>query len=462
MVVSEAVSRGGWHAQHLRHGAPQPGKLASSNTRGDRTRLLKEAMRALDESDSSRQAARNGSIVAEDTHLNRAYANDGEGGFRELTPEDGVEPVLAYGDGRINSVRRKWHPKAFETTTIVSWVPKSLLVEIPDYYPVYDAKTKKEIGRRSRWVMPDDEAGKAEVQRWFEETNKHLTEDVLTGGHASIHGVVWNFDESVVHVHWMADTMAPIHKDMSVDEAGHMLDAAGKPITKYKKSLTIDKVVQSVTDLDGVARVAHADSIRLDAIGAIDGSGRLVDRDGELLTDAEGKPVMASHDLKVEAQQMWGQSDDVTETRMVDGVEREVKITGATKASRYQTIYREHLIEAGFAIEAEVNERGTSLAKMAYGASEAEKVAVANQALALDEREVRVDAAAAARTAALDQREAAIAAHEADVTARLDRRAATLATDRATVDARYAAVDDVMGEALAEREAVRSSIAAAC
>lgn len=419
--MSEA-SRAGWHAQHLRHGDAQAGQPASSNTRGDRRRLLKEAMRALDESDTERQAARNPSIVAADTHLNRAYVNDGEGGLRELTADEGVEPVLEYGDGRIDSVRRKWHPRAFETTTIVSWVPKSLLKEVPDYYPVYD-KSGTEIGRRSRWVMPDDEAGKAEVDRWFAETHKHLTEDVLTGGHDSVHGVVWNYDESVPHVHWMCDTLAPVQKDLSVGEHGIMLDRSGNEVVKYKKAVTVGDVVDVTQDLDGTWRVTSAPEIEVAQIAGIDRHGYLVGPNGERLAASTGGPVRASQDLKVEAQQMWGQSSAVTEARMVDGVEKQVKITGATKMSRYQEQYREHLITQGFDIELEVNPEGTSLDKAAFGASEAEKMAVSAEAEKV-----------AAERAELDRR----AEYIAEQMERLDAREEALDVRAAEIDGKEA------------------------
>lgn len=396
--MGEAVSRAGWHAKHLRHGASVPGQAPSANTRGDRRRLLKEAMRALEESDAARQAARNPSIVAADTHLNRAYVNDGMGGFRELTPEEGVEPVLEHGDKRIDAVKRKWHEKSFETTTIVSWVPKSLLREVPNYYPVMDFRVDPdtgkqvlaEVGRRSRWVMPDDAAGQAEVQRWFDETHAHLCEDVFTGGHDAIDGAVWNYDESAVHVHFMGTTTAALHKDMSVGPDMAMLDAAGEPIVKYKKSVTLDTVVPLAKDLDGELVVAAAPEIRVDAIGGIDKHGYLTDADGVRFTRADGTAVLASTDLRVEAQQMWGQSSEVTETRVVDGVETQVKITGSTKMSRYQERYRERLVEAGFDIELEVNPQGTSLDKKAYGASEAERMAVESAAVALEAERAEV------------------------------------------------------------------------
>lgn len=394
--MASDTSRGGWNAQHLQHGTAEAGKPPSSCTRGERSRLLMEAMRALEESAMVRQAARNSSIVLADTHLNRAYVNDGNGGLRELSKDDGIEPVLDYGDSRIDSVKRKWHPNAFETTTIVAWVPKSLLKEIPDYYPVYKPidpdgpkdQPRVEIGRRSRWVMPDDPAGKAEVDRWFRETHGHLITDVLTGGHDSIHGVVWNFDESAVHVHWMCDTLAPLHKNMCVSDDGAMLDLGGKPIVKYKKPLTLDKIVE-LTD-DGA--VAHAPEIAAARIGAIDDRGRLVDRDGQLLRRDTGEAVMASAELRVEAQQMWGEHNEVTETRVVDGVEKDVKITGSTKTSRYQEIYRQRLVDAGFDIALEVNPEGTSLDKRPFVHLKESQLALTSQEAQLEQNRARVAA----------------------------------------------------------------------
>lgn len=450
--MADTASRAGWHAQHLRHGAAQAGHPPSANTRGDRSRLLREAMRDLDDDDARRQAARNPSIVPEDTALNTAWVNDGEGGFRLLTGAEGVEPVLEYGDVRIDAVKRKWHDKAFETTTIVSWVPKSLLREVPNYYPVRDPKTGKKIGDRSRWVMPDDEVGKAKVQRWFVETHKHLTEDVLPGGHDSIHGVVWNYDESAVHVHWMADTLAPLHKDLAVEQPNLLLHNADGPVVKYGKPQTLDRII----DLTDDGAVAHAPEIKADQVASIDREGYLVGGDGERLRCTTGEEVRASNALRVEAQQAWGQSSDVTETRVVDGVEREVKITGATKLSRYQEGYREHLLAAGFEIEAEVNPRGTSLVKAAYGASEAERLQLANDRAAVAEAErvagaeaARIDAELVARSAVLDQREAHVAAEME----RLDRRAAEVETlhEAAAADRRQAA--SARAQTQADREA---------
>ncbi len=412
-MADDGTSRAGWHAQHLRHGEPVPGKPASSNTRGDRARLLREAMRALDESDVAKQAARNHSIVAADTRRNTAYVNDGEGGFRELTKADGIEPVLEYGDARIDAVKRKWNPKTFETTTIVSWVPKSLLKEVPDFYPVTN-DAGVEVGRRSRWVMPDDEAGKAEVRRWFEETHRHLTTDVLRGGHDSIHGVVWNFDESQVHVHFMADTFAEVHRDMGVGADGQMLDADGEPIVRYKKPLTLDKVV--AVSADGTLR--DAPHIKATDIARLDERGRLRNADDELLRHPDGRPVRANADLKAEAQQMWGQSSETTVTREVDGEQREVAITGRTKMSAYQETYRQHLIDAGFAVELEANPERTSLKKDDFAGLDAQRREAAAAAVSL---QLEAEALAAeraeldGRAAALDQREAGLDEREGNI-----------------------------------------------
>lgn len=435
--MSEMVSRAGWHAQHLQHGAPQAGKPASANTRGDRARLLKEAMRALDESDAARQAGRNASIVAADTHLNTAYVNDGAGGLRELTKADGVEPVLRYGDARIDAVKRKWHEKSFETTTIVSWVPKSLLDEVPDYYPVYSDTEKGpdgeplEIGRRSRWVMPQDPKRRAEVQRWFERTHRHLTEDVLRGGHDAVHGVVWNFDESAVHVHWMCDTMAPLIRDLEFDDRQRVIGADGRVVMKYGKEQTLARLMK--VSKDGSLKVAP--EISASQVRGVDGSGYLVDAEGSLLRRTTGEPVKASDHLRVEAQQMWGQSDEVTETRIVDGVEREVAITGATKSHRYQALYREQLVEAGFDVALEANPEGTSLDKSAFAVLESRRTE-------LDERE----AALAEKLADAERRQARV---RAEMEA-LDEQAAAIEAAQVAVEAARKAADDERARARAE------------
>ncbi|OBC02693.1 hypothetical protein A5785_02455 [Gordonia sp. 852002-50395_SCH5434458] len=386
-------------------------------------------MRALDEVAMQRQAQRNPSIVLEDTHLNTAYVNDGRGGLRELTSDEGVEPVLAYGDARIDAVKRKWNPQSFETTTIVAWVPKDLLKEVPDYYPVYRTDKKSgeqvKVGSRSRWVMPDNEAGRAKVEAWFRETHAHLTQDVLTGGHNSVHGVVWNHDESAVHVHWMVDTLAPVSKDLSVGPDRVMLDADGRPVVKYKKSVTLDKVVAIDKRSD---TLRDAPEISAADIAGIDRYGYLLGEDGQRLQRTTGEPVRASEDLRVEAQQMWGQSAEVT--KEVDG--KLIKPTGATKMRDYQEAYRRRIHalgqELGFEVKLEVNPEGASLDKSAFVHLETERIAAETEAeaqrAALEQERLELVAAKVAGEAELatarvelEQTVAEIEAAKANLTA---------------------------------------------
>ncbi|GEE01448.1 hypothetical protein nbrc107696_18940 [Gordonia spumicola] len=460
MAESTATaSRAGWHAQHLQHGREAAGAKPSTSTRGERARILREAMRQLDDADAARQAKRNPSIVAADTHLNAAYVNDGNGGLRELTAVDGVEAVLDYGDGRIDAVKRKLADSTFETTTIVAWVPKSLLKEIPAYYPVFN-KAGTEIGRRSRWVMPDDEAGRAAVSRWFAETHAHLTTDVLTGGHDAVHGVVWNFDESAVHVHWMADTFAPMVKSMAFDADGAAIDEGGAPVVKYGKPVTRAGLIELEVDLDGIDRVRSAPEIAAAAIGGIDDRGRLVDYDGQLLRSSVGAPVQASPHLRTEAQQMWGQSREVTEERTdpETGKTRRVQITGATKMHRYQEVYRRTMLAAGIDVEAEVNPRGTSLDKKAFGASEAEKLELANarSAVATKERDLAragadLDEAMQLHQIDVHMDEEELSARDAE-TARAEAKAREALAETEASLARQRAAEDAQREALAEEE----------
>lgn len=191
-------SRGGFNVRHIQHGKDVP--RGQSGTRGDRVRLLREAMRDRDAADAARQAARNSSIVPEDTAKNWTLVNDGNGGFRRALT---VDEVVAYGDERAAKVRRKIRETSFETTTMVAWAPTDVLREVPDYYPVM--KNGEEVGRRSRWIIDDEKR----FQEWVDATVGYVENDVLTGGHDAIHAVIVNVDESRPHIHIMCDTFAP-------------------------------------------------------------------------------------------------------------------------------------------------------------------------------------------------------------------------------------------------------------
>lgn len=187
-------SRTGFNVRHLRNGGSEKGK---SGTTGDRRRLLHECARHLDDADMKRQASRNASIVSDDAKGNVAWVNDGSGG---LTETGNLESIISYGDDRASHVFRKMHENTFETSTFISFLPKSLCREIPEYYPREGKKPP-----RSRWVATDA----AEMQRYFDHVVDFLSTHVLNGGKDAIHGVVLNLDESTPHIHVMADTFAP-------------------------------------------------------------------------------------------------------------------------------------------------------------------------------------------------------------------------------------------------------------
>ena len=84
--TSTQVGRAAFNLKHLRRD-----NCGGDTTRGDRKRLLKEAMRELDPQDLAHQAAMNSNIVVADAHLNVPFVNNGDGTFRRATS---VEEVL--------------------------------------------------------------------------------------------------------------------------------------------------------------------------------------------------------------------------------------------------------------------------------------------------------------------------------------------------------------------------------
>ncbi|MDO5500185.1 MAG: hypothetical protein Q4F67_10970, partial [Propionibacteriaceae bacterium] len=211
--MSEAASRAGFNVRHLRHG--------ESGTKADRASLLNESMRELDSRAAKFYADKNPNIVAADTALNVAMVNDGQGGFRRAKS---TKEVLDYGDARIGTKQnpkgedrvgntgRKWDPRSFETTLIVTALPKSLCKEIKNVYPILDDETGKPVLRadgtplmRSRWVARDRD----EALKYFAKAAEFLGANVFTGGQAAIHGYDVNLDEAYPHMQLMADTLAP-------------------------------------------------------------------------------------------------------------------------------------------------------------------------------------------------------------------------------------------------------------
>ena len=183
--------RAAFNLRHLRR------DNCGGDTRGDRKRLLKEAMRELDPQDLAHQAAMNSNIVVADAHLNVPFVNDGNGTFRRAAS---VEEVLAYQDARMDGVRVQ--KNSFETSLFVVHLPKSMCKEIPDYY------TSEVDGRevkRPRLVARDDEAAK----QYLEESMRWLAENFIPGGIDAVAGGDMNFDESTPHIQFQADTFSP-------------------------------------------------------------------------------------------------------------------------------------------------------------------------------------------------------------------------------------------------------------
>lgn len=210
--MGEIVGRAGFHAEHTKDTA-------------ERAAIVHEMMRELDEDSIDYWAARNPNIVVEDEFLNEAYVNDGQGGFRDCTDK---QQVLTYGDERVAKVKRKFRKDTLNTKTnkmqggtvtttmIVAHLPKSMCVEIPDYYPVLDRKTGApvlgpdgESMRRSRWVARDRD----EARRYFMHVLEYLESDAIPGGHDGVHGIDIQHSESTPHVQILADTFAEDPKD---------------------------------------------------------------------------------------------------------------------------------------------------------------------------------------------------------------------------------------------------------
>ncbi|PQM73646.1 hypothetical protein C5Y44_11865 [Corynebacterium sp. J010B-136] len=194
------------NVRHFRHGDGHA--KGKSGTTGDRQRLLEEMMRELEERWAQHHAKKNPNIVLSETHLNESFMLDPDtGGWK--TPKC-VEEVVAYGDDRAARVGRKIGATSFETTTLVVHLPRTLCMEVPEYYPVYDEdgqikhdKDGNEL-RRSRWVARDQ----AEANRYLIQATEWLADNVLPGGREAVHGFNVQHDESTPHVQIMADTFA--------------------------------------------------------------------------------------------------------------------------------------------------------------------------------------------------------------------------------------------------------------
>lgn len=207
------VGRAGMHLKHFK----DP---------GERSPALHEMMREIVPGAVDYWAERNPSIVVADEQFDIAMVNDGQGGFRACS---NVDEVLTYGAARLSRLeggvvpdKPMWSKKkgieemrggTITTSLIVAHLPKSMCVEIKDFYPVLDWKTGKPVMkkdgtplRRSRWVARD----KDEARRYFEDLVDILSETMIPGGKDAVLGYDIQFSETTPHVQIMADTLAEI------------------------------------------------------------------------------------------------------------------------------------------------------------------------------------------------------------------------------------------------------------
>ena len=193
-----SVGRAAFNVKHLRRD-----NCGGDTTRGDRKSLLKESMRELDPDDLAHHAAMNSNIVVADSHLNVPFVNNGDGTFRRA---ESVDEVLDYQDARMDGVRVQ--KNSFETSLFVVHLPKSMCVEIPDYYT---STVKGREVKRPRYVPRDYE----EATQYFEEAMRWLAANYIPGGIDAVAGGDVNFDESTPHSQFQADSFSPDPNDPS-------------------------------------------------------------------------------------------------------------------------------------------------------------------------------------------------------------------------------------------------------
>lgn len=198
--MSSEVGRTGFHVVHT--------KAVS-----ERGAILDEMMRELSEESIARWAKRNPSIVVEDEHLDIALVNGGDG---EMVPCTDPKQVIEYGEqrlarlsspvreGKVDPATNKVKGGTTTTSMFVLHLPKSLCIEVPDFYPVLD-DDGNEVGRRSRWVAHDRD----EALEYFEDAMEFMASQVIPGGWDAVLGADIQFSESTPHIQVLADTFAP-------------------------------------------------------------------------------------------------------------------------------------------------------------------------------------------------------------------------------------------------------------
>ncbi|MDK8799833.1 hypothetical protein [Corynebacterium coyleae] len=190
-MATDTAGRAAMHLHPMSHGEASSGDA--------RKNVAREGMRDLDEKDAQHFAAQNANIVAADTHKNVSFVNDGNGGFR---PATNVNEAVEYQRQRREKVNRKIAARSMESMDFVVHLPKSMCVEVPDFYPgVRNEKTGKMGKRRSRWVARDEE----EAKQYFRDALEYLQQNVFPGGQASVAWYSMQFDESTPHIQGVSD-----------------------------------------------------------------------------------------------------------------------------------------------------------------------------------------------------------------------------------------------------------------
>ncbi|WP_311389564.1 hypothetical protein [Corynebacterium haemomassiliense] len=209
--MSEMKGHAAYNMKNVAHG--------EHGTGADRKALLEEAMRDLDDRWTKYQAARNPNIVAAETHTNENYVNTDNDGFIECTD---IQQALDYGEKRLARVKRKPTPKSSTVQLFVVHLPKSMCVQVPDFYPRYKKQTDAEkaagkprevrrdldgnVLKRPRLVARNQD----EARQYFFDALHYLAREVIPDGMKGIHSAAINWDESTPHIQIMADPFAPV------------------------------------------------------------------------------------------------------------------------------------------------------------------------------------------------------------------------------------------------------------
>ena len=190
-MATDTAGRAAMHLHPMSHGEASSGDA--------RKNVAREGMRDLDEKDTQHFAKQNSNIVRAETYKNQSFVNDGNGGFRYASS---VDEAVAYQEQRLAKVNRKIADRSMESMDFVVHLPKTMCVEVPDYYPgVRDEKTGKVGKRRSRWIAKDED----EAKRYFEDALEYLQQHVFPGGQASVAWYSMQFDESTPHIQGVSD-----------------------------------------------------------------------------------------------------------------------------------------------------------------------------------------------------------------------------------------------------------------